>query len=58
LTDHYAPGRGEINFDLVGSYLPPEANRTCEFQVFNTFEQVKNGLNYLYDHHCIRMMEI
>lgn len=58
LTDHYAPGRGEIDFDLVGSYLPPEANRTCEFQVFNTFEQVKNGLNYLHDHHCIRLMDI
>ena len=54
LTDHYAPGLGEVNFDLVAAYLPAEANRTCEFQVFNNFEQVKAGLKYLHSHQCIK----
>lgn len=55
LTDHFAPGLGEVNFDLVAAYLPVEANRTCEFQVFNNFEQVKAGLKYLHSHHCIKI---
>jgi sugar phosphate isomerase/epimerase len=56
LADHFAPGLGEIDFDLVARYLPRKANRTCEFQAYNHFEQVKVGLKYLLDHHCITII--
>lgn len=56
LTDHFAPGMGEVDFDLIAAYLPAEANRTCEFQVFNQTGQVKAGLEYLLEHHCIEII--
>ncbi|PKO13535.1 MAG: hypothetical protein CVU39_18605 [Chloroflexi bacterium HGW-Chloroflexi-10] len=52
-TDHLAPGMGEVDFDMVARYLPLNAIRTCEFQEFNTVEQVKSGLNYLLEKGCI-----
>jgi putative hydrolase of the HAD superfamily len=54
-TDHYAPGLGEVDFDMVASYLPEKAFRTCEFQTFNTPEQVKAGLRFLVEHGCIKL---
>jgi HAD superfamily hydrolase (TIGR01549 family) len=54
-TDHYAPGLGSIDFDMVASYLPEDALRTCEFQTFNTPEQVKAGLKVLIEHGCIKL---
>jgi HAD superfamily hydrolase (TIGR01549 family) len=54
-TDHFAPGLGNVDFDMVGSYLPEEAFRTCEFQTFNTPEQVKAGLRVLVEHGCIKL---
>lgn len=53
LQDHYAPGLGDVDFNQIAEYLPENAFRTCEFMEFNTPEQVKAGLNYLFDHHCI-----
>ncbi len=56
VKDHYAPGLGEVDFDRVAAYLPQEAFRTCELQPSNTFEQVKDGLEYLVIHHCVRAL--
>jgi sugar phosphate isomerase/epimerase len=53
-TDHYAPGLGQVDFDRVAAYLPASAFRTCEFQTFNTPEQVKTGLRFLVEHGCIK----
>lgn len=53
VTDHFAPGLGEVDFSMVANYLPEDAFRTCEFQTFNTPEQVKAGLKFLFEHHCI-----
>ncbi len=53
LQDHYAPGLGDVDFDLIADYLPKNAFRTCEFMEFNSPEQVKAGLKYLFDHRCI-----
>jgi len=55
-TDHYAPGLGEVDFDVVAAYLPERAFRTCEFQTFNTPEQVKAGLKFLVEHGCIQSL--
>lgn len=54
VTDHYAPGLGEVDFSMVAKYLPENAFRTCEFQTFNTPEQVKAGLRFLLEHGCIK----
>ena len=53
MTDHYAPGRGGVDFSMVAKYLPKGAFRTCEFQTFNTPEQVKAGLKFLVEQGCI-----
>jgi sugar phosphate isomerase/epimerase len=54
VVDHFAPGLGEIDFDRVAAYFPKEAFRTCELQPSNTIEQVKDCLEYLGKHHCVR----
>jgi sugar phosphate isomerase/epimerase len=53
-TDHFAPGLGDVDFAMVGAYLPERAFRTCEFQAFNTPEQVKTGLKLLVEYGCIK----
>ena len=53
-TDHFAPGLGNVDFDMVAAYLPEQAFRTCEFQTFNTPEQVKAGLRFLVERGCIK----
>lgn len=55
-TDHYAPGLGSVDFESAGGYLPAEAFRTCEFQNFNSPEQVKSGLDFLVEHGCIKKL--
>jgi sugar phosphate isomerase/epimerase len=54
VVDHYAPGLGEVDFDRVAAYLPQEAFRTFEVQPSNTVEQIKNSLEFLVRHHCVR----
>jgi len=54
VVDHYAPGLGEIDFDMVSSYLPEDAIRTFELQATNSPEQVKAGLKYLVEHGCVK----
>ncbi len=56
-TDHYAPGLGNVDFDMVVAYLPEEAFRTCEFQNTNTPEQVKAGLKFLFERGCIKRLD-
>ncbi len=54
ITDHYAPGLGEIDFDQVAKYLPENSFRTCELQPSNTPEQVRAGLILLVERGCIK----
>jgi HAD superfamily hydrolase (TIGR01662 family) len=54
VNDHIAPGLGEVDFDMVASYLPEDAYRTCELQGTNTPEQVKAGLKFLVEHGCVK----
>jgi sugar phosphate isomerase/epimerase len=55
-ADHYAPGLGNVDFESIYSYLPADAFRTCEFQNFNSPEQVKAGLEFLADHGCVKKL--
>jgi sugar phosphate isomerase/epimerase len=54
-TDHYAPGLGSVDFSMVAKYLPENAFRTCEFQTFNTPEQVRAGLQVLVERGCVKL---
>jgi sugar phosphate isomerase/epimerase len=54
LTDHYAPGLGEIDFKAIAEYLPENAFRTFEMLPGNTLAQVKRGINLLVNTGCIR----
>jgi sugar phosphate isomerase/epimerase len=56
ITDHYAPGLGEVDFKQLAGYLPVESFRTMEIQPHNTFEQVHTGLKILADSGCIQTL--
>ena len=53
ITDHYAPGLGEIDFRAIADYLPDTAFRTLEILPGNTLAQVKSGINLLVNTGCI-----
>lgn len=53
VEDHFAPGLGDVDFDMIAPYIPEGAFLTCEVQPKNSPEQVKNGLKYLLEHACI-----
>jgi sugar phosphate isomerase/epimerase len=56
VTDHYAPGLGEINFTKIAPYLPEDAFRTFELLPGNTLAQVKDGLKFLVEAGCIKYL--
>lgn len=47
LNDHRAASLGQVDWDMVATYLPKNILRTCEFQNDNTPEQVAAGLQFL-----------
>jgi len=53
VIDHYAPGLGEVDFEMVASYLPKDAIRTFELQATNSPEQVRAGLKHLVELGCV-----
>lgn len=56
ISDHHAPGLGEVDFRMVAGYLPREAFRTMEVMSFNTPEQIKTGLKILVDTGCVNLI--
>jgi HAD superfamily hydrolase (TIGR01549 family) len=57
ITDHHAPGLGEVDFRMVARYLPNEAFRTIEVMSFNSPEQIKTGLRKLVDAGCVNLIQ-
>lgn len=47
IDDHQAAGAGQIDWDMVARYVPAGAHRTCEFQNFNSPDQVRAGVQWL-----------
>lgn len=47
LDDHYAPGLGDVDFDLIARHLPPGVFRTVELKTSNTAQQVIAGAHFL-----------
>ena len=56
VTDHYAPGLGEIDFTKIASFLPEDSFRTFELLPGNTLAQVKDSLKYLVEAGCIKYL--
>jgi sugar phosphate isomerase/epimerase len=56
VSDHFAPGLGDVDFRLVAGYLPKEAFRTIEVMSFNTPEQIKTGLIKLVETGCVNQI--
>ncbi len=53
LHDHQAPGLGEIDFDGLAKYLPPQAFRTIEISPRHTLQQVATGMELLLRTGCV-----
>jgi sugar phosphate isomerase/epimerase len=53
IHDHRAPGLGQVDFRMVATYIPRDAFRTLEVMNFNTPEQIRAGLELLFDSGCI-----
>jgi len=53
IDDHQAAGRGQVDWEMVARYLPAAALRTCEFQNFNSAEQVAAGVRHLIEKGCV-----
>ena len=53
LTDHYAAGLGDVNWDMVARHLPQDAIRTCEFRSHTSPEQLAIALQFLADRGCL-----
>jgi len=53
IRDHLAAGLGQIDWDMVARHLPASALRTCEFQTFNSPQQVVAGVQWLTDKGCM-----
>jgi len=49
IRDHHAAGLGEIDWDMIGPYIPDDIVRTCEFRSQNTPEQVTTAMQFLAD---------
>ncbi len=47
IDDHQAAGSGQVDWDMVARYVPANAHRTCEFQNFNSPDQVRAGAQWL-----------
>ncbi len=54
LTDHLAPGLGEIDFKALVRYLPADSFRTLELLPGNTLAQVMDGIAHLVEAGCVR----
>ncbi|HKJ26148.1 MAG TPA: TIM barrel protein, partial [Anaerolineales bacterium] len=55
IIDHYAPGLGQVDYEMIASYLPEEAYRAFEVRGWNTYQQVKGALNLLTDQNLINI---
>jgi sugar phosphate isomerase/epimerase len=53
LDDHFAPGLGEVNWDLVAPYLPKGIQHTLEVQNFNSPQHIKAGMQFLINKRCL-----
>jgi sugar phosphate isomerase/epimerase len=56
ISDHHAPGMGDVDFRRVAEYLPSQAFRTVEVLSVITPQQIKTGLNKLVEAGCVTLV--
>lgn len=49
VDDHYAPGLGDVDWSLIGPYLPQGIIRTVELHPHNTSQQIQDGMQKLFE---------
>ncbi len=54
VDDHRVAGSGQVDWNMVARYLPADALRTCEFQNFNSPQQVVEGVEWLVKQGCVK----
>jgi HAD superfamily hydrolase (TIGR01549 family) len=54
VTDHLAPGLGQVDFEMVARYIPEEAYRAFEVQKWNSIEEIKAALVFLAEHRIVK----
>jgi len=47
ISDHQAPGTGDMNWEMVAKYLPPGIVKVCEIGEWNDEEQMQGVVNLL-----------
>ena len=57
VDDHFPPGLGEVDFNMVASYLPADSYRAMELKPGSTPEQIKTSLSFLSDLGCINLYQ-
>jgi sugar phosphate isomerase/epimerase len=46
-SDHQAPGKGNMNWEMVAKYLPPKIVKVCEIGEWNDEEQMQGVVKFL-----------
>jgi sugar phosphate isomerase/epimerase len=49
ISDHHAPGKGKINWEMVTKYLPPKILKVCEIGEWNDEEQIQGVVEFLHN---------
>lgn len=47
ISDHHAPGKGDINWEMLVKYLPPKIVKVCEIGEWNNEEQIQGVVEFL-----------
>ena len=47
ISDHQAPGKGNMNWEMVAKYLPPGIVKVCEIGEWNDEEQMRGVVRFL-----------
>lgn len=47
ISDHHAPGKGNMNWEMVAKYLPPGIIKVCEIGEWNDEEQMQGVVKFL-----------
>jgi sugar phosphate isomerase/epimerase len=49
ISDHHAPGKGNMNWEMIAKYLPRAIVRVCEIGEWNDEEQMQGVVRFLYN---------
>lgn len=47
VSDHQAPGKGNMNWEMIAKYLPPRAVKVCEIGEWNDEEELRTAVKFL-----------